>query len=315
MLRLKMRADKRILLFSSIMFLVLVIIAMLIGDAAVSVNLVFIGVIILTVPYSVYKFLQFKKIRVYEREFPNFLRDISKSQRAGLTFVQAIQIASKGEYGALTQEIQKLTKQLSWNIPLEKVLKKFSERMSDSKIIVRSLMVIDQANKSGGNIEDTMDSLASNIESLREVQEEKSAVLNQQVIMMYAIFFIFLGISIALVKFLVPLLQTQSIGPGLGLKAFSSNPCFTCINNADPACFGCKTFFAVSAAFDFGKPEDPSAYYKSLFLTMIIIQGFFTGLIAGQISSDSVTAGVKHSLLMLFVGFVVFISVIKLGIL
>ncbi len=309
-----MRTGKRILVASGSIFLGLLALSIFLDDIAVSVNLLFIGVLILTLPYSVYKFLQFKKVKAYESEFPNFLRDVSKSQRAGLTFVQAVHIASKGEYGSLTSEIQKINKQLSWNIQLENVLKKFSERMSDSKLIVRSLMVIDQANKSGGNIEDTMDSLAANIESLREVQEEKSAVLNQQVVMMYAIFIIFLGISISLVKFLVPLLQTQGLAPGVGLKVFSSNPCFPCINSVDAACFGCKTFFTVSTAFDFGKPEQPSAYYKSLFLTMIIIQGFFTGLIAGQISSDSLVAGVKHSLVMLFVGFVVFISVIKLGI-
>lgn len=309
-----MRTDKRILLVSSIIFAALAVLAILLGDIAVSINLIFIGVIILTVPFSIYRFLQFKKVKSYEREFPNLLRDIAKSQRAGLTFVQAIQVSSKSEYGALTSEVNKLNKQLSWNVPLEKVLEKFGERMVDSRIIVRSLMVIDQANKSGGNIEDTMDSLASSIESIREAQEEKSAVLNQQVVMMYAIFFIFVGITISLIKFLVPLLQTEGLGGGgLGLEMFNANPCAVCAASPDPACFGCQTFFGMSTAFGFGKPSEPMSYYKSLFLTMILIQGFFSGLIAGQISSDSVTAGTKHSLVMVFSGFAIFIIVTTLG--
>ncbi|MCX6815515.1 MAG: type II secretion system F family protein [Candidatus Aenigmarchaeota archaeon] len=310
-----MKTDKLILFISVIIFVGLVVLSFFLSkNITLSINLIFIGIIVLTVPYSVYRFFQFKKIRSYERDLPKFLRDIAEAQRAGLTLVQAIRASAKSEYGVLTNEIRKIEKQLSWNVPLEKVLKKFTERMSDSKIIVRSFMLIDQANKSGGNVEDAMDSLATQIESLRDVQEEKSAMLNQQVVMMYAIFFIFMGITMSLIKFLIPLLQTQGLsGGGLGLQSFNANPCHTCINNPDPGCFGCASFFTISSSLDFGKPEDPASYYKALFFIMILIQGFFSGLIAGQISSDSIVEGVKHSLIMLFAGFVVFVLVIKLG--
>jgi len=146
---------------------------------------------------------EFKKLKSYEDSFPNFLRDLAEGQKAGLTLMQALQTTSKSQYGLLTSEIRRLYNQLTWNIPIEEVLKSFSLRMKKSKTIVRAMMIIDQATKSGGNVEDTMESLASNIESLKEVQEEKSTLLNQQVIMMYAIFFIFLGITVILIKFLV----------------------------------------------------------------------------------------------------------------
>jgi len=47
---------------------------------------------------------------------------------------------------------------------------------------------------------------------------------------------------------------------------------------------------------------------------MILIQGFFSGLIAGQIGSDSIAVGIKHSLIMLLSGFIIFILLIKTGI-
>ena len=50
-----------------------------------------------------------------------------------------------------------------------------------------------------------------------------------------------------------------------------------------------------------------------MFLVMIIIQGLFTGLIAGQISSDSVAAGVKHSFVMLVLGVTIFLVLLKSG--
>ena len=50
-----------------------------------------------------------------------------------------------------------------------------------------------------------------------------------------------------------------------------------------------------------------------LFLSMIMVQGFFSGLIAGQIGSDSMAVGIKHSMIMLLSGFVIFMVVVKTG--
>ncbi len=305
--------ERKILISSVVAFVLLVSIAAYIGNIALIVNMLFLGMLILVVPYSLYKFFRLKKIRGYENDFPNFLRDISESLRAGLSLIQSIQAASKSDYGTLTSEIKKMNNQLSWNVPLDRVLKNFGARVADSKIITRSLMIIDQANKSGGNIEDTMESLANHIESIKEAQQEKSVLLNQQVLMMYAIFFIFLGITIALIKFLIPLLQTQAQTGGFGVQGFNPNPCSLCVNNPDAACIGCNTFATVTVAFDLGNPAEASSYYKSLFLAMILIQGFFSGLIAGQIGSDSVAVGIKHSLIMLLSGFMIFIILIKTG--
>ena len=306
--------ERKVLIVSIIAFFSLLLTSVYIGNIALIVNMLFLGMLILIVPYSLYKFFRLKKIRAYESDFPNFLRDVSESLRAGLSMIQSIQAGAKSDYGALTSEIQKINNQLSWNVPLDRVLKNFNNRVSDSKIITRSLMIIDQANKSGGNIEDTMESLANHIESIKEAQQEKSVLLNQQVMMMYAIFFIFLGITIALIKFLIPLLQTQAQTGGVGIQGFNPNPCSFCVNNPDTACFGCNAFGTITVAFDLGDPAEQASYYKSLFLAMILIQGFFSGLIAGQIGSESVAVGIKHSLIMLLSGFIVFILLAKTGI-
>ncbi len=305
--------SKYILLFSAAIFLILLVAALFIGNFVLASNFIFIGIVIMVVPYSLNKFFEFKRIRVYEDEFPNFLRDLAESQRAGLTLMQALQTASKSEYGLLSREIKKMYNQLTWNVPVEVVLKNFSDRMKKSKMIVRAMMIIDQATKSGGNVEETMESLASNIESLKDVQEEKSLMLNQQVIMMYAIFFIFLGITLALIKFLIPLIQTQVEGTGTIFQGFSGNPCSQCVSNSEPVCFGCHTFSGVATTFNFGSGQDAASYYKALFFTMIIVQGFFSGLIAGQIGSDSVIGGVKHSMIMVFSGFLVFMITTRIG--
>ncbi|MEK6888121.1 MAG: type II secretion system F family protein [Candidatus Aenigmatarchaeota archaeon] len=310
----RINTGRLILITSVVIFILLVVVAAYVGSIALIVDMIFLGMLVLVVPYSVYKFFRLKKIKSYEDQFPNFLRDISESQRAGLSLIQSIQAVSKSDYGSLSKEIKKINNQLSWNIPMERVLKSFVDRVSDSKTIVRALMIIDQANKSGGNVEDTMESLARNIESIRDAQQEKNILLNQQVLMMYAIFFIFLGITIALIKFLIPLLEAQAQTGGFGIQGFNPNPCSVCTESLDFECTGCKTFEAIGTAFDLGKSNDTATYYKSLFLAMILVQGFFSGLIAGQIGSDSVTVGIKHSLIMLLSGFIIFIIVVKTGI-
>ncbi len=310
-----MRLDDeiKVIIIPFIAFVFLIVMAAMISDAALSTNLIFLGIIVMFGPYSAYKFFELKHIREYERDFPAFLRDLAESQRAGLSILQAIQLAAKSDYGTLSGEIKKMNNKLSWNIPLEEVLESFIKRMHKSATIVRSIMVIEQANKSGGNVEDTMDSLASNIEMIRDVQEEKSTQLNQQVFMMYAIFFIFVGITLALVKFLVPLSQGQTTGAFGFLGDSNGNPCGECVQGTSPACMSCNMFFSVSAAMGFGAKTEAGAYYKALFFVMIIVQGLFSGLIAGQISSDSVAAGMKHSFLMLSVGVAVFLIAIKMG--
>lgn len=314
-----METEIKLVVFSAMAFVFILLIAVFIGDFAIASNMAFIGMLVLIVPYSAYKFIERKKIMSYERSFPLFLRDISESQRSGLSTIQSIQMAAKSDYGELTEEIKRMGNQLSWNITLTNVLKSFSTRMKRSRIITRSLLVIDEANKSGGNIEDTIDSLAENIEMNKELQEEKRTLLNQQVLMMYAIFLIFLGISIALIKFLIPMLQmelgteTGSMAGLSGLGMFSPNPCISCLSQSDPGCFSCDLFLSVATTFGFGEREDPTAYYKALFFSMVIVQGFFGGLIVGQISSESVIPGIKHSIVMLLIGAFAFIAVIKLG--
>jgi len=44
-----------------------------------------------------------------------------------------------------------------------------------------------------------------------------------------------------------------------------------------------------------------SCYYISLFFFMSVIQAFFSGLVAGQISEGSLISGIKHSLILVMI--------------
>src|SRR3989338_7416936 len=122
-----MNTEKKIIIGSSVSFVVLIAITILIqSEFVLASNLVLIAILAVTVPFSIYRFLEFRRIRGYEEEFPAFLRDLAESQRAGLSIIQSIHIAAKSNYGSLTKEIKKLDDQLSWNVSLDKALRSFS---------------------------------------------------------------------------------------------------------------------------------------------------------------------------------------------
>ena len=303
-----------IVLFS--FFLIAGIMASFFSGLAMTFNIIVLGLFVIAIPYFIYRFLQFKKLKSYEDQFPAFLRDLAASLYAGLSLIQSIQASAESNYGPLTTEVKKINNQISWNVPMEEVLSRFSKRMEKSEVISRSLMVISQAQKSGGNMENILGSLANNIEKIKDVEDEKKTLLGHQVTMMYAIFFIFIGISITLIMFLVPLLQSNAIsqmGAIGGLGGGSVNPCQICVGSSEPGCISCVLIDHVANTFSFGAADDPQSYYKALFFLMVIIQGVSSGLVAGQIGSDSVVGGIKHSLIMVVSGFIIFLTVTGVG--
>lgn len=308
--------EKTIMYISAGLFITFLILAIIfIYDPPLYTSFLILSVMLAVVPYSLYRFFEFRLIKNCENEFPNFLRDLAEAKRSSLSLIQAIKNCSKSDYGALTKYVKKMAHQLSWNIPLSDVIGKFRKRFKRSKIMSYAMLIISKIEESGGRTEDILDSLADNIENIKETYAEKASLMQQHVMTMYAIFFIFLGICITLIKFLIPLLQSQGEIGGFGfLGSFGGSPCDTCIGVDDMVCAPCNVYFGFCKLFSFGALNDPACYYKSLFFAMIIIQGIFSGLIAGQISSDSLVAGIKHSLLLTTLGFIIYVTISYIGV-
>jgi flagellar protein FlaJ len=55
-------------------------------------------------------------------------------------------------------------------------------------------------------------------------------------------------------------------------------------------------------------------YMNTLFLHMLVVEGFFGGLVAGKMGEGELLSGLKHSTLLVAIGWIVFRAVIILGI-
>lgn len=296
------------------LFLVLLLLSFLTHNTILVINIMFLGVFLIISQFSLKKYFEFKKIKEIENSFPNFLRDLSESVRSGLTLMQAFRITSKSDYGLLSEEIKKMNNQLSWNIKMDKVLDMMKDRLEKSKIITKSITIISETNRTGGNTAEILEELSQNVEKLKQEDEEKKAMLHQQVLLLYAIFFIFIGISVALLKFLIPLVaNTSTTGFEISGLSFGGNPCSACVGNTLASCGPCNFFFMICEIFDFGAAASHACYFRALFFSMILIEGALTGLISGQIESGSAVAGVKHSLIMFSAGFLIFLMLVGIG--
>lgn len=303
----KKLTPRQILLITIGISALLVTIGIVTSDAGIIGNAIILSTFIIASPILYVRYKKFREFKEMEEKFPNFLRDIIESLRAGLPLHKAIISNSKISYGTLSKEVNKMANQLSWGMPIDKVLTQFSQRMKDSKRLTSGVQVILQSYLSGGDVVATMDSVADSQLTLLETEKEKSASLSQYVIVMYAISLVFIGIVVSVNKLMVPIFGLSQQGTDFGLL----NPCDSC---SGVECSVCNLFQATSGnVFGLDKSSIAS-YYTALFFFMSIMQAIFSGLVAGEISEGSVIAGARHSLILASITFGVFSIFVRLGV-
>lgn len=235
------------------------------------------SILLIAAPVLYIKYTQYKARKAMEQKFPEFLRDVVEGTRAGMSLPQAIQNTETGSYGPLDQKIEKMNAQLDWGIPFGQVLRNFGEE-TGSDVILRSVDTIIQAYQSGGNIQDVLESVGDNIRTLRQLKEERESQLYGEMITGYIVFFIFIGILVALTSYLLPSLASaqQSLGGSGGFSAFGGSG---------------------------GNLQENITLYKSWFRRLVFIQALFSGLIIGKLSEGELKAGFKHMGILFAIGY------------
>jgi flagellar protein FlaJ len=274
-------------------------------------NFILLALIIGTIPYIMISYFDYQKIKAIEDQLPTFLLDLSETQKTGMSLPDALRTVSKTDYGRLSSEIKKINDQMSWGIPVQDVMDSFANRMKKSKMVTRVVRIINEAYNSGGDITRTMEATAEDILALKEAERERTSLTYQHVIVMYAIYYIFIGIIIGLTKTMIPMLQlnveTAAFG---GILAFQ-DACLACVASSNLYCISCSVFGGIAEMFGLG--TGAIGYYNALFLIMIVIQGIFSGLVAGQIGEGKIIAGFKHSAIMTISGFAILMILFQTG--
>jgi flagellar protein FlaJ len=230
---------------------------------------------IFALPIILVKYLEYSRRKEVEELFPVFLRDFVESVRGGLTVPTAVKAVSGNDYKALTPYIRKMAAQMNWGISAERVLLKFSKE-AKSKLIGRIVSSVIESHRFGGNLAETFEALSKTSLEVEKLRAERRLYLNSQLITGYIIFFVFLAVIIGLERFLTPSLA--QVSPGSLLKGGA----------------------------EAGNQEYLITFYREVYRNLILIQGFFAGLAVGKMAEGSLISGVKHSIFMMFSGFLIF---------
>jgi len=241
------------------------------------INLV--GGLVAVVPSMLAFYSRYNKKKEIEQQFISFIRDITESINSGMTLPLSLEHSAKKDYRALTPYVRNMAAQVNWGIPFRNVLTIFAKNV-DSIPIKRSVRTIIETYRVGGKISDTLNAVGKSLITIDKIKKERAGSVHAQIVTSYLIFFVFIFILIILQTFLIPALTSPDQTNGL------------------PGALG-------------GGFLPTTELYTNSFINFIIIQGFFAGLATGKMAEGSIAAGLKHSILLIAIGYTLFTLVIN----
>jgi len=290
-LKIKLSIEQNIVLISISITIFLIVLGLLTSNQGVMSNALILFAFMLALPLILLKYQKERALSEIEEKMPLFLRDLVESIRSGMPFHQAIVSSSNLDYGELSKEVKKMSNQISWSMPVTKVLDQFIERVKSSKRLYMALKILRESYITGGDVISTLDSVSNNLNELNDAGKERKSLMNEYVVLMYIIVFIFIVILVAMNRLMIPVFQMSSTPGGEVMQIQSpcqNNPSFVCSIFSLPARY----------IFNLSDPTSIGAYYISIFFYMSTIIAITCGLVVGQITDNSVISGFKHSLIL-----------------
>ena len=242
--------------------------------------LIGLGIAAMIFPFIVGIVNEGKKEQEISEMFLEFSRNLAESVNIGTPISKSIINMAKKKYGALTPHIEKLGNQISLGIPVNRALENFAKDVNNP-VISRAVTLISEAERAGGEIDYILQSVAESISEIEKLKIERKAAISSLVVQGYIIHFIFIGIMLMMEIKILPLAAQVS-----SLKGISSST----LNVADG---GLST--PVFSADSLG----------TLFLSLLLAQGFFSGFAIGKLTEGNLKAGIKHSFIMMISAFLI----------
>ena len=227
-------------------------------------DFVFFALLAVISPIALLNYVDYRWRKAVDEHLPDLFRSIVQAQEIGMTLPKALEEATKRDYGPLTPELKKMTVQISWGASFEEALLAFGRRVG-TVLTQRTVPMIIEASRSGGRVEKVFDPMGKFVQTTILLEKERRTQTRPYIAIIYVALFVFLFTIVMLFK----------------------------------------TFFTnVEGTALLSIPTSSPADLKRIFLHLTLVQGFFSGLVAGKMGEGSVSAGFKHSLVMMLLGYV-----------
>jgi flagellar protein FlaJ len=194
----------------------------------------------------------------------SFLRDLTEVRKTGLSPEKCIESLSNRDYGQFSHELRKISSEISWGVPVKKVIVDFIKRTKSWMTQIIMFLLVETIDVGGGTIA-MIESLARFNNLTHEVEKEKKMAVRPYIMMPYFAAILLVATTTMMIGFTA---STLSVGaPG-------------------------------QAAASGGKDLGPMI---TTFVTSCIFHSYLIGIVAGKISEESVAAGFKHASLLVIV--------------
>jgi len=233
-------------------------------------NTISLGLIIMFAFPAVVEFNNYRWGRSVDRNIPRFLRDITEAVRSGVTLPRALEEASQRDYGPISKELERTISMFILGTSWEESLMLLAQRLRQPNALRLSTILV-EAHQGGGKMLDVLEASVSLFSSLGEYEEEQHTNMRPYVMTIYMATIIFLIIAqVVLSQFLAPLHET-SANPTIGAAVQESGLLSNML---------------------------PIEYYTSILFWASIVESIFGGLVAGKIADRSLSAGLRHSVIL-----------------
>ena len=192
-----------------------------------------------------------------EQGVNSFLRDLTEVRKTGLSPEKCIESLSKRDYGAFTKELRKISSEISWGLPMKKVMMDFLKRTRSWMVQIVMFLLVETIDVGGGTIA-MVESLSRFNNLTQEVEKEKKMSTRPYIMMPY-------------------LASILLVATTIMMMSFTMN-------------FGAGTMGAIPGA---AVPEKDFSGIQTIFITSVIFHSYIIGVVAGKISDESICRGLQ----------------------
>jgi flagellar protein FlaJ len=187
-----------------------------------------VSLFIATAPAAIVNINLTKKTTGVEQGVTSFLRDLTEVRKTGLSPEKCIESLSNRDYGIFTKEIRKISSEISWGIPIKKVLMDFIKRTRSWMTQIVMFLLVETVDVGGGTIA-MIESLARFNNLTQEVEKEKKAEVRPYVMMPYFAALLLVATTTMMLGFTTGTLGTAGTGPPKNMSAITATFTTACI--------------------------------------------------------------------------------------
>lgn len=137
-----------------------------------------------TAPAAVVHSRLSKKRTSTEQGINSFLRDLTEVRKTGLSPEKCIESLSHRDYGDFSKELRKISSEISWGVPVKKVIMDFVKRTKSWMTQIVMFLLVETIDVGGGTIA-MIESLARFNNLTNEVEKEKKMAVRPYIMMPY----------------------------------------------------------------------------------------------------------------------------------